>query len=434
MGVVELRQYLSIFTPASAAGSKRKRTGSDEKSAGRNGENNLQTSDFFDKIALMGSDITCVLTRSGEVIDCTVATGRFHGLQGDDLRAGGFLDRLHVSERPAFLMALADTCEQGTQARLELRLRCPSPDRGQDRFVWIELICSVPDREETGTANETETRQPLLAVVRDISHWKQREEEANTDRQRLREELAGKTRLLAAMSHALRTPLNAIIGFSEMMTQPGIEADNAQQVFEYAGIIHDSGKHLLGVVDEIRELSQFDVGQYRADPHTFPVADLVKAAVEIVGPEAAERDVRLLTPEIRESLQICADYRVCKQALAGVLALAISSAREKQAQRIHIAVEAHRQTLDFIVTVGGVVRGGLPVLPPDGSQLSTFVELLAGRLHGGRNTDGQSFVSISLPTGLPVAIGDTASVGEAPVYQIDGDSPEPAIRVAAGGM
>ena len=70
-----------------------------------------------------------------------------------------------------------------------------------------------------------------------------------------------KTTLLRTMSHELKTPLNAIIGFSDLLVTMG-ERVTGEQVKEYAGLIHQAGKNLLRLINQILDLTKISAGRY----------------------------------------------------------------------------------------------------------------------------------------------------------------------------
>ena len=63
------------------------------------------------------------------------------------------------------------------------------------------------------------------------------------------------------MSHELRTPLNAIIGFSEVMMHQVFGPLGSERYREYAGDVHNSGRHLLAIINDILDLSKIEAGK-----------------------------------------------------------------------------------------------------------------------------------------------------------------------------
>lgn len=357
--------------------------------------NSLENNDTLRQIAKVGSDFVTVHRRTGDVDDCSFSTQNFHGLQQGDLLDGGFMERVHIADRPACLGAFSRACHDGGKVHVELRLRCPSPDRASDFFRWIEMTCTAFEADEHDMSGERQ----VLCVNRDITRWKQREEQLMALEQTAQESIETKTRFLSNMSHELRTPLNAIIGFSEMMKLPGITAQNEQQMVEYAGIIHESGRHLLGVVDEVLDMSQLEAGEYKVNPEIFNLADLVNASVELVQFEAEEKSVRVIIHGLDETLQMNADLRACKLALVELLAgrIKMASVRDK----IHLAIKTDEHFIIFVATGSQLHHEKEFCSFSVGRQLQKFVGLLQGSLHVELNDAGQDEVALRLPTGLP---------------------------------
>ena len=122
------------------------------------------------------------------------------------------------------------------------------------------------------------------------------------------------------MSHELRTPLNAVIGFSEIMLAEMLGPLGAPRYSEYIGDIHDSGAHLLSLINDILDISRFDAGE----------AELVEEDLRIRAMEIADADVmersgaeRRGDPAPRTARRTCrllqADKRRIRQILLNLL-------------------------------------------------------------------------------------------------------------------
>src|SRR5690606_14946701 len=103
------------------------------------------------------------------------------------------------------------------------------------------------------------------------------EAKAVSDEARRRAEAANaaKSRFLATMSHELRTPLNAILGFSEVMKSEVMGPLASPAYKEYAANIHQSGTHLLKLINEILDLSRIEAGRYDLNEQSVRIVDIV---------------------------------------------------------------------------------------------------------------------------------------------------------------
>ncbi|HEV7371629.1 sensor histidine kinase [Arenibaculum sp.] len=101
-----------------------------------------------------------------------------------------------------------------------------------------------------------------------------------------------KTDFLANMSHELRTPLNAIIGFAEVMKDELLSPDRYP---EYARHIHDSGVHLLALINEILDMSKIAAGKMTLEPEAVAPANAVDRAAAMVAMRAERSNIRLTT-------------------------------------------------------------------------------------------------------------------------------------------
>jgi len=136
-----------------------------------------------------------------------------------------------------------------------------------------------------------------------------------------------KSEFLANMSHELRTPLNAIIGFSDMM-QHKIFGPMHQGYEEYAGLIHESGNHLLNLVSDVLDLAKIEAGKLSIDLHEVNLEETVDYCLRMTKRRADEGDITLVKTMAEGALRLTADPRACKQILLNLLSNAVKFTRK----------------------------------------------------------------------------------------------------------
>ena len=109
----------------------------------------------------------------------------------------------------------------------------------------------------------------IVAVTREISERKAQERALIEARDAAEGASRAKTAFLANMSHELRTPLNAIIGFSEVMTQEIFGPVGSPRYKEYARLIHESGGHLLELINSVLDMSKIEAGKFELHEELF---------------------------------------------------------------------------------------------------------------------------------------------------------------------
>ena len=135
-----------------------------------------------------------------------------------------------------------------------------------------------------------------------------------------------KNDFLANISHELRTPLNAIIGFSEALAKKFFGDLNEKQA-EYVNDIHVSGIHLLGMINEILEISKIESKAIKLALSTFSLTMSMTEVVNIVTPLANKKHIELKV-DIPEDVEIKADYQKIQQILYNLLSNAIKFTKE----------------------------------------------------------------------------------------------------------
>ncbi|TDR89933.1 sensor histidine kinase [Enterovirga rhinocerotis] len=151
------------------------------------------------------------------------------------------------------------------------------------------------------------------------------EAKANSDEARRRAEEANlaKSRFLATMSHELRTPLNAIMGFSEVMKNEVFGPHSNPAYREYSGDVHESGQHLLTLINEILDLSRIEAGRYDLSEEAIQLSWAVSEASHMVAMRAKAKG-QIIRDLIDPSLpRLWADERAVRQIVLNILSNAI---------------------------------------------------------------------------------------------------------------
>jgi two-component system cell cycle sensor histidine kinase PleC len=140
--------------------------------------------------------------------------------------------------------------------------------------------------------------------------------------ERLRASDSAKSNFLANMSHELRTPLNAILGFSEVMRDEMLGKHAVAAYREYAGDIHASGAHLLGLVDGILDLAKIEAGRWETEPEPVDLHAATEAVFRLYGITAYKAGVVLIN-EVPEGFAVLYDPRAGRQVAMNLVSNAI---------------------------------------------------------------------------------------------------------------
>jgi two-component system, cell cycle sensor histidine kinase PleC len=147
-----------------------------------------------------------------------------------------------------------------------------------------------------------------------------------SDEARMRAEEANlaKSRFLATMSHELRTPLNAILGFSEIMRDEILGPHASPTYKEYAKDIHESGQHLLALINEILDISRIEAGRYELNEATIKLRHIVEDCHRLMRVRAENKGLKLVELCEEEDMpHLRADERAVRQICLNLLSNAI---------------------------------------------------------------------------------------------------------------
>ncbi|MGE3247474.1 MAG: PAS domain-containing sensor histidine kinase [Beijerinckiaceae bacterium] len=285
-------------------------------------------------------DMVLRMDRTGAVAFVSDNSERIFGLSGQEFSGRGLFERVHVADRPAFLKAVSDAAGGDSVVTALLRIRAPgaSEESTGVQFRWIELrVNKLRYPDEQGSA--------VVAVARDVTNVKLHQEELEAARRDAEQANIWKDRFLANVSHELRTPLNAIIGFAEILSTEAIAPKDPAKSREYAQIIHESGEHLLSVVNSILDISKIEAGSFDIVPEGFEMEPMINNCIDMLHLRAMSGGVDLKT-EIAPAIgEIVADKRALKQIVINLLSNAIKFTPEGGKVTIGIRPEGNSAIL-----------------------------------------------------------------------------------------
>lgn len=128
---------------------------------------------------------------------------------------------------------------------------------------------------------------------------------------------------LGIISHELRTPLNAIIGFSDIMRQQMFGPLGADRYQTYADDIHNSGNHLLEIINTILDLTKADAGRLGLDVAELDLVSTVESCLPLFRDETEQAQIKLKLVPPAEPLRLTADARLCRQIAINLLSNAV---------------------------------------------------------------------------------------------------------------
>jgi len=166
----------------------------------------------------------------------------------------------------------------------------------------------------------------VITIVRDITQAKAIEKELLTAKEKAEESDRLKSSFLANMSHEIRTPLNGIMGFAELLQSEDILPENRNF---YLDLILQSGQQLLGVINDVLEISKIETGQISLYKTNINIKELITSLLAIFEIRATEKKIKLKTslPKIYTQHTINTDLQKITQIFNNLLGNAIKFTR-----------------------------------------------------------------------------------------------------------
>lgn len=251
-------------------------------------------------------------------------------LEGKILSANPSLSRIFGFDAPDIMMREVRNAHQDLYVSPNERMRVI---RNVDGNGPQEIFEFQSFRRDGKTIWVQETIRPVLdehgtlvyyeGSVEDIT--KRKDAEIQLQEAKRESDMANraKSEFLSNMSHELRTPLNSIIGFSEIIRNQVFGQIEPQSYWEYARDIHESGKHLLSIINQILDISRIDAGDRELKESRVDMQKLVRGIVDMNAPKIKEAG--LIMPDVNYALMplLIGEEVAIRQMLTNILSNAI---------------------------------------------------------------------------------------------------------------
>jgi signal transduction histidine kinase len=184
----------------------------------------------------------------------------------------------------------------------------------------------VPNRDEFGTLARdlNGTSERLAQLFEDQRALGQRLEMTNASLARASE---AKSRFLTSVSHELRTPMNAILGFTDALLA-GVDGPLNEEQQASLGWVQRGGRDLLGLINEILDLSKIEAGKLTIDPQPFDPRELVESVVAQHRSLAAQKGIRFAWHDAGAPAEVVLDRQRVRQVLVNLFGNALKFTRE----------------------------------------------------------------------------------------------------------
>lgn len=211
---------------------------------------------------------------------------------------------------------------------------------------WESVLISPINNSEGKITN-------FIILSEDISERKRMEKDLITAKEKAEESDRLKSAFLANMSHEIRTPLNSILGFSDLLTDPDL--DSATRT-EFAGLINNSGNNLLGIINDVLDISKIEAGQIVLSKQRLSAQSLIVDIQKEYSYKAKSKgiDLKLASGLPKDELFFMGDEIRIKQVLINFVGNAIKFTEKGF---IEIGVKLEKGTIRFHVKDTGI---GIP--------------------------------------------------------------------------
>jgi PAS domain S-box-containing protein len=237
---------------------------------------------------------------------------------------------------------------RASRAREPMELRLKSAD---GKIIWAHVSTALV---------RFDGKPAFLAAIQDVTARRREAEALRDARDHATDASRAKSEFLANKSHELRTPLNAIIGFSEALERELFGPVGNPRYREYAEDIHDSGVHLLNLINDILDLSKIEAGHFTLHEDVADLDGMIASACRIVRHRAQQAAIVIETALPSPAVTLMADQRALKQILINLVSNAVKFSNDRGRVRVEATVRAEGLRIAVIDHGIGIAEHDIP--------------------------------------------------------------------------
>jgi PAS domain S-box-containing protein len=344
------------------------------------------------------------------VMQANMAALKLFGLSDEDRKSFDVRSLFDEDDLPARMEALLASSRMGEPVEFRMKRK---------DGIGIHVLVSAATAHFQG-------RRAMLIGMQDITAKRKEAEALRDARDQATAASRSKSEFLANMSHELRTPLNAIIGFSEALERELFGPIGSPRYREYAEDIHDSGVHLLSLINDILDLSKIEAGHFKLHEDDAELNHIIGAATRIVRHRAQQSNIAIELSLPEPPISLVADERALKQVLINLVSNAVKFSPDGSLVRIVSQVRSDCLRISVVDEGAGIAAEDIPrALTPftqlDGSLSRAhegtglglplakhLTELHGGTLHIESVLGEGTAVHVDLPLSRIVGTGNAA--------------------------
>ena len=339
-------------------------------------------------------DSIVVIDRDLLIVEASPGTERIYGFPKEERMGRSAMTIVHPDDAPFVIGELNRLFAEGSDELLSYRFRARHAD---GHWMIIETRGRLLDDEDGRAVLVSRDVTEAVAFEEDLAAAKDEAERAN----------AAKSEFMSRMSHELRTPLNSVLGFAQIL-QMELESKEDLELVDH---VYKSGQHHLTLINEVLDISRVETGNIGLAPVPLRLQDLVLACLDIIDPQARERDVGIGYSDSFD-YAILADQLRLKQVILNLLSNAIKY------NRTHGSVTLHCEERAGLVRFS-VSDTGHGIAPDLRERLFTAFDRLDAESRGIEGTGLGLTLSKTLVEAMGGTLGFESAVDEGSTFWFD---------------